>query len=77
MKFGEAVTKFSIYRAGAEKICNMLPIILKKKRDAVYTIISAVNGISVDDVKKQNIVTTCAQVRDIVKDEAFMVFLKS
>ena len=74
---GEKYTKFALYRAGAEKICKMIPIILKKKRDAVYQIVAAVNGMDIDAVKKQNIMTTCSQVRDIVKDEAFSDFAKS
>lgn len=77
MKFGEAVTKFAIYRAGAEKICNMIPIILNKKRAEVYTIVAVINGMHVDDVKKQNIMMTCSQIRDIVMDKAFMDFAKS
>ena len=74
---GEKYTKFALYRAGAEKICKMIPIILKKRRDAVYKIVAAVNGMDIDAVKKQNIMTTCSQVRDIVKDEAFSDFAKS
>ena len=59
------------------KIKTIAPIILKKRRDDALGIVAAVNSISVDEIKKQNIVKTLVQVREIIGDKDFMDFFKS
>lgn len=59
------------------KIKTIAPIILKKRRDDALGIVAAVNSISVDKIKKQNIVKTLVQVREIIGDKDFMDFFKS
>lgn len=59
------------------KIKVIAPIILKKRRDDALGIVAAINGISVDEIKKQNIVKTLVQVREIIGDKDFMDFFKS
>lgn len=59
------------------KINVVAPIVLKKRRDDVLGIIASVNGVSVEEVKKQNILKTLAQFRELIKDKDFMDFFKS
>ena len=59
------------------KIKTIAPILLKKRRDDVLGIVAAVNNISIDEIKKQNIVKTLVQIREIIGDKDFMDFFKS
>ncbi len=65
------------YAVGAQKISQWIPILLKKHRDDVLGILSAVNDTSIEAIKKQNIVKTMIQVRELVKDKDLMDFFKS
>lgn len=66
-KFAIILTKMNV----------VAPIVLKKRRDDVLGIIASVNGVSVEEVKKQNILKTLAQFRELIKDKDFMDFFKS
>lgn len=59
------------------KIKTIAPILLKKRRDDVLGIVAAVNSMTVDEIKKQNIVKTLVQIREIIGDKDFMDFFKS
>lgn len=59
------------------KIKTIAPILLKKRRDDVLGIVAAVNSMTVDEIKKQNIVKTLLQIREIIGDKDFMDFFKS
>lgn len=65
------------YAIGAQKIGQWVPLILKKHRDDAFGILAAVNGISVDAIRKQNIVKTMHQIRELVKDKDLIDFFKS
>lgn len=59
------------------KVKVIAPIILKKRRDDVLGIVAVINGMSVEDIKKQNVVKTLIQVREVLNDKEFMDFFKS
>ena len=65
------------YAIGAQRIGQWIPILLKKHRDDVFGILAAINGTTIAAIKKQNIIKTMLQVREVVKDKDLMDFFKS
>ena len=65
------------YAIGAQRIGQWIPILLKKHRDDVFSILAAINGTTIAAIKKQNIIKTMLQVREAVKDKDLMDFFKS
>ena len=59
------------------KVSVIAPIVFKKRRDDALGIIAAINNVDVEVVKKQNILKTLTQLRDIIRDKDFMDFFKS
>lgn len=70
-------TKAEMMLEGARKINALVPIILKNHRLDVYGILSVLNKKTPGEIGKQNFLVTAAQIRDVVKDKAFMDFFKS
>lgn len=77
LKKEEGTTRVDVIRFAVEKITNIVPIILKKKKFSVYAIIAAVNQTDIDTVKHQNIIKTMIQIREIAKDDDLVDFVKS
>lgn len=73
----EKLTTAEIIRFGVEKINKIIPIVLKNKRDALLGIVAVMAECSVEEIKKQNFITTGAQVRDLAKDKDLMDFVRS
>jgi hypothetical protein len=61
----------------AAKITKIIPILLKNRKEDFYGILSALNDKSVEEIAKQNIITTAMQIRDIAKDKELLDFFKS
>lgn len=59
------------------RINVIAPILLKKRRNDVLGILAAINGKTVDEVKKQNFIATLVQVREVFSDKDFIDFFKS
>ena len=74
---GENATKAELVSAGLKRISNLMPIILKTHRDDVYAIVAAINGVTADDIRKQNFIKTAMDIRDVVNDKAFKDFFSS
>lgn len=70
-------TKAELMVKGVEKITNLVPIVLKKRKTDVFGILAALNEKTVEEIGKQNIIATMAQVREVVKDKDLMDFFKS
>ena len=70
-------TKAELMVKGVEKITKLVPIVLKKRKTDVFGILAALNGKTVEEIGKQNIIATMAQVREVVKDKDLMDFFKS
>ena len=52
-------------------------VLLKKKRDSVCAVLAAVNLTDAETIKKQNIIKTLSQIRELAKDKEFLAFVKS
>lgn len=73
----EETTKAEILRFALEKITKIIPILLKKKRESVYTIVAALNVSDVETVKQQNAIKTMAQIREAFNDKDLVDFVRS
>ena len=60
-----------------DKVAKILPIILKKRKSDLFGILGALNEKSIEEIGKQNIIRTMAQIRDISKDKELLDFFKS
>lgn len=70
-------TKAELMVKGVEKITKLVPIVLKKRKADVFGILAALNEKTAEEIGKQNIIATMAQVREVVKDKDLMDFFKS
>ena len=70
-------TKAELMAKGVEKITKLAPIVLKKRKADVFGILAALNEKTAEEIGKQNIIATMAQVREVVKDKDLMDFFKS
>lgn len=70
-------TKAGLLAKGVERVTKIVPIILKKRKFDMFGILAALNEKTIEEIGKQNILVTMAQVRDIVKDKDLMDFFKS
>ena len=70
-------TKAELMVKGVEKITKLAPIVLKKRKADVFGVLAALNEKTAEEIGKQNIIATMAQVREVVKDKDLMDFFKS
>ena len=54
-----------------------MPILLKAHRAYLYAILAPFNCLTAEETGKQNIITTCNQVRKLLQDKDFMDFFAS
>lgn len=74
---GEVSTKAELMAKGVEKITKLAPIVLKKRKPDVFGILAALNGKTIEEISKQNIIATMLQVREVIKDKELMDFFRS
>ena len=77
IKIPKDASKAEVIAAGADKLTKLVPLILDKRREDVYGILAALNGKTVEEIEKQNVLKTAAQVRDAVKDKDLIDFFRS
>lgn len=65
------------YAIGVQKIGQWVPLILKKHREDAFGILATVNGVSIEAIKKQNILQTMRQIKELARDKDLMDFFKS
>ena len=70
-------TKAELMVKGVEKITKLVPIVLKQRKTDVFGFLAALNEKTAEEIGKQNIIATMAQVREVVKDKDLMDFFKS
>lgn len=70
-------TRIAMQRFGLAKIVNLLSIALNQHREDVYAILAPFNGLTVEEIGKQNFLITCKQVYALVNDKSFVDFFKS
>lgn len=76
---GKAIDKKGLTKAGvlmtaASKLVGAVPLLFKVHREDVYNILSAVGGVTVEDVKAQNMLDTMQQLREILQDKPLLDF---
>ena len=76
---GKAVDKKGLTAAGvlmaaASKLVGAVPMLFKTHREDVYNILSSVGGVTVEDVKAQNILDTMRQMNEILQDKPLLDF---
>ena len=77
VKLPEGATRADMLKIGADKINKIVPIILKKKRAAVYGILAALNETSIEKISKQSMISTAKQIKEAVGDKELIDFFKS
>ena len=77
IKLPEGATRADMLKIGADKINKIVPIILKKKRAAVYGILAALNESSIEKISKQSMISTAKQIKEAVGDKELIDFFKS
>lgn len=70
-------TRIAMQRFGLAKIVKLLNIALKQHREDVYAILAPFNGMTAEEIGKQNFLITCKQVADLLSDKGFIDFFKS
>ena len=76
---GKAIDKNGLTAAGVlmaatSKLVGAAPMLFKTHREDVYKIISTVGGITVEDVKAQNMLDTMRQMKEILQDKPLLDF---
>lgn len=76
---GKAIDKKGLTKAGvlmtaASKLVGAVPLLFKAHREDVYNILSSVGGVTVEDVKAQNMMDTMQQLREILQDKPLLDF---
>ncbi len=76
---GKAIDKKGLTKAGvlmtaASRLVGAVPLLFKAHREDVYNILSSVNGVTVEDVKAQNMLDTMQQLREILQDKPLLDF---
>ena len=77
VKLPEGATRADMLKIGADKINKIVPIILKKRRSAVYGILAALNESSIEKISKQSMISTAKQIKEAVGDKELIDFFKS
>ena len=76
---GKAIDKKGLTTAGvlmtaASKLVGAVPVLFKTHREDVYNILSSVGGVTVDEVKSQNMLDTMQQIKEILQDKPLLDF---
>lgn len=76
-KIGPGKSVAEIYVYGANKIATLVPILLKNHSEDVFGLLSILNEMNVETVRKQNIIKTMQQIKELVQDKELVSFFKS
>lgn len=76
---GKAIDKKGLTKAGvlmtaASKLVGAVPLLFKAHREDVYNILSTVGGVTVEEVKAQNMLDTMQQLKEILQDKPLLDF---
>lgn len=70
-------TKAEMIAIASEKVAELIPLLLKKHKDDVFGIVAAVNGLTLEQVRKQKIIATANAVKEMAQDKDLIDFFKS
>lgn len=73
----EGMSRIGIVSASLDRLADCVPFLLKDHRADLYGILSVLGEKSVKEIAEQNIMTTLAETRDILKDEDLITFFRS
>ena len=59
------------------KFTKILPLILKKRKADLFSILASLNEKTIEEIGSQNVIKTMSQIRDIAKDKELLDFFKS
>ena len=59
------------------KFTKILPLILKKKKADLFSILASLNEKTIEEIGSQNVIKTMSQIKDIAKDKELLDFFKS
>ncbi len=61
-------------KATIDKVSKLVPVFLKKHREAIYNILSILNTKTVEEIKKQKIIITINEIKTVLMDQDFLDF---
>ena len=70
----KGMTTAGVLMAAASKLVGAVPMLFKTHREDVYNILSSVGGVTVDEVKSQNMLDTMHQIKEILQDKPLLDF---
>ena len=59
------------------KFTKILPLILKKRKADLFSILASLNEKTIEEIGSQNVIKTMSQIKDIAKDKELLDFFKS
>ena len=59
------------------KFTKILPLILKKRKAHLFSILASLNEKTIEEIGSQNVIKTMSQIKDIAKDKELLDFFKS
>jgi hypothetical protein len=59
------------------KFTKILPLILKKRKADLFSVLASLNEKTIEEIGSQNIIKTMSQIKDIAKDKELLDFFKS
>lgn len=68
------LTTAGVYMAATSKLVGAVPMLFKTHREDVYNILSSVVGVTVEDIKAQNMLDTMQQTKEILQDKPLLDF---
>lgn len=74
---GGSYSRAEIMAFGANKLAEIVPLVLKDHRHDLYTILAALNGKTVEEISNQGIFDTINQVKEILEDKELLDFFGS
>ena len=70
----KGMTTAGVLMAAASKLVGAVPMLFNTHREDVYNILSSVGGVTVDEVKSQNMLDTMQQIKEILQDKPLLDF---
>lgn len=71
---GGEITRAAIMTHGANKLAEIIPIVLGHHRADVLGILAAINGVPVEEIGKQKVLTTIKQIKELTEDQDLLDF---
>jgi hypothetical protein len=75
--FGKANTMAEKIALITGKFSKILPLILKKRKADLFSILASLNEKTIEEIGSQNVIKTMSQIKDIAKDKELLDFFKS